>query len=154
LRSFLAWSVSFYPQPLLNLQRRSTKGALIDYPAINFLGFTFLFLSTTLFYAHPAIRAQYAARNPQFPEPTVQPNDVAFAAHAWVLTAITITQYWPWLWGFAQKKGQRPRGYVTATAIGCIVGVMWITILVGTRGGNDSSTWAWIDVVSSATVLL
>lgn len=35
---FLAWSASFYPQPLLNWRRRSTSGTTIDFPFINVLG--------------------------------------------------------------------------------------------------------------------
>jgi hypothetical protein len=33
-----AWSLSFYPQPLLNYRRRSTAGTTIDFPFINSLG--------------------------------------------------------------------------------------------------------------------
>ena len=36
---FLAWSASFYAQPLLNLRRRSTEGFLVDYPLLNVFGF-------------------------------------------------------------------------------------------------------------------
>ena len=32
------WSASFYPQPLLNLRRRSTSGTTVDFPFINCLG--------------------------------------------------------------------------------------------------------------------
>lgn len=35
---FLAWSLSFYPQFLLNLRRRSTSGTTVDFPMINCLG--------------------------------------------------------------------------------------------------------------------
>ncbi|KAF5573586.1 CTNS [Fusarium pseudoanthophilum] len=37
---FLAWSASFYPQPLLNWRRRSTSGTTIDFPFINVLVYT------------------------------------------------------------------------------------------------------------------
>lgn len=33
-----AWSLSFYPQPLLNYSRKSTLGTTIDFPFINSLG--------------------------------------------------------------------------------------------------------------------
>lgn len=33
-----AWSLSFYPQPLLNYRRKSTAGTTIDFPFINALG--------------------------------------------------------------------------------------------------------------------
>jgi cystinosin len=32
------WSLSFYPQPLLNYRRRSTTGTTIDFPFLNCLG--------------------------------------------------------------------------------------------------------------------
>lgn len=34
----LAWSLSFYPQPLLNWRRRSTSGTTADFPTINIVG--------------------------------------------------------------------------------------------------------------------
>lgn len=34
----LCWSLSFYPQPLLNLKRKSTSGTTVDFPLINCLG--------------------------------------------------------------------------------------------------------------------
>lgn len=33
-----AWSVSFYPQAMLNFQRKSTSGTTVDFPLINSLG--------------------------------------------------------------------------------------------------------------------
>lgn len=35
---FAAWSVSFYPQPMLNIRRKSTSGTTVDFPLINTLG--------------------------------------------------------------------------------------------------------------------
>lgn len=37
-----AWSLSFYPQPLLNWQRRSTSGTTADFPTINVIGMSVL----------------------------------------------------------------------------------------------------------------
>ena len=34
----LAWSASFYSQPLLNWRRRSTSGTTVDFPMINTFG--------------------------------------------------------------------------------------------------------------------
>lgn len=34
----LAWSLSFYPQPLLNFHRKSTSGTTVDFPLVNVLG--------------------------------------------------------------------------------------------------------------------
>ena len=35
---FIAWSLSFYPQAMLNLRRRSTTGTTVDFHLINCLG--------------------------------------------------------------------------------------------------------------------
>ena len=32
------WSLSFYPQPLLNYRRKTTSGTTIDFPLTNCLG--------------------------------------------------------------------------------------------------------------------
>lgn len=32
------WSLSFYPQPIMNMRRKSTAGSVIDFPFINTLG--------------------------------------------------------------------------------------------------------------------
>ncbi|KAG6013068.1 hypothetical protein E4U41_005167, partial [Claviceps citrina] len=86
----LCWSASFYPQLLLNYRRRSTSGTTVDFPFINVLGFAAYFLSTLALYASPLIRTQYAARHKDL-SPTVQPNDMTFALHATVISAITLS---------------------------------------------------------------
>lgn len=37
---FVAWSVSFYPQVILNYQRKSVKGLSFEYQSLNLLGFS------------------------------------------------------------------------------------------------------------------
>ncbi|KAI9838528.1 MAG: hypothetical protein M1819_004836 [Sarea resinae] len=101
---FLAWSLSFYPQPLHNYQRRSTAGFAIDFVTINNVGFAALLTSTSLFLFSPVIRAQYAARHPLAPEPTVRANDEAYAAHALMLTLLVYTQFYPRVWGWGGRQ--------------------------------------------------
>jgi cystinosin len=35
---FTAWSVSFYPQPMLSYRRKTTSGTTVDFPLLNCLG--------------------------------------------------------------------------------------------------------------------
>lgn len=147
--STTSWSLSFYPQPILNWRRRATTGTTIDFPVINILGFVFYLISTTLLFTSSTIRAQYAARHPDSPEPTARGNDVAFAAHAVLLSVITTSMFWGRLWGFKQKKGQRPSRAVIGIGLGCLAGVGWVVALVRKRGVEDPNEWAWIDVVSN-----
>src|SRR3954469_13663726 len=83
------WSLSFYPQPLLNVRRKSTSGTTIDFPAINALGFIAYFVSNIAFLYSPQIRRESALRHHGL-APTVQFNGVAFAGHAIIISAITL----------------------------------------------------------------
>jgi cystinosin len=146
-----SWSLSFYPQPLLNFRRKSTSGTTIDFPLINVLGFLAYFTSNVAFLYSPVIREQYALRNHGL-TPTVEFNDLAFAGHAVILSILTYTQFFPWIWGF-DKRGRKGSGATVSKGvmgifIGCITGVVITAIIVGSSPREDvRKGWAWIDVV-------
>ena len=84
------------------------------------------------------------------PEPTVRGNDVAFAAHAVVLSSLTYSMFLKRLWGLEQRRGQKVSKGVLGIGMGCAVGVglvIGMVILRGGKGGRDPREWAWIDVV-------
>lgn len=147
----ISWSLSFYPQPILNFRRKSTSGTTIDFPTINILGFLAYFISNAAFLYSPVIREQYAARNHGL-TPTVEFNDLAFAGHAVILSVLTYTQFFPWIWGF-DKKGRRGIGATVSRSImgiciGCVVGVVVTTLNVALNPQDDARKgWAWIDVI-------
>jgi cystinosin len=147
----LCWSLSFYPQPIVNFRRRSTSGTTIDFPAINVLGFVAYLTSNVAFLYSPHIRKEYALRHHGL-TPTVQLNDVAFAGHAVILSVITVSQFFPTIWGF-DKTGRRGIGTrvskgVLAIYIGSFVGVATVAFIVDAKhDDNVKSGWAWIDVV-------
>ncbi|KZF25003.1 hypothetical protein L228DRAFT_243781 [Xylona heveae TC161] len=160
---FLCWSGSFYPQPLLNHRRRSTAGVSLDFSTINVLGFVCYTISTASFLFSPAIRAQYAARNPSAPEPAVRLNDFAYCLHAVLLSSLTYSMFFPRLWGFDRTVKQRSSTPIRGVWWGSLVGVAGSSILVlvarARAGGgildNDGPTsflnshperWDWIDV--------
>ncbi|CAD6443820.1 fb7b4858-83a0-4856-bba9-e12b862abcc5 [Sclerotinia trifoliorum] len=145
------WSFSFYPQPLLNYKRKSTSGAAIDFPFLNVIGFAAYFVSTVSFLYSPEIRREYALRNNGH-TPTVQFNDLAFAAHAFFVCCIIMSQYHLSIWKF-DKRGKRGPGSRISTsilglAVACIAGVATSVVIVLARKDEDVVTgWAWIDVV-------
>jgi cystinosin len=154
----LCWSLSFYPQPLLNFRRKSTTGATIDFPTINTLGFLAYFSSSAAFMYSSQIRKEYALRYGGY-TPTVQFNDLAFAGHAVILCFITISQYVPWIWGFDTRTTTGHRAFPSRTilgiGVGCILGVGIVAIIVAGRNDGDPQTgWAWIDVARLNQVLL
>ncbi|KAL7903598.1 PQ loop repeat domain-containing protein [Trichoderma sp. SZMC 28014] len=147
----LAWSLSFYPQPLLNWQRRSTSGTTADFPTINVIGFAAYFVSNTAFYYSPLVRSQYAARNNGL-TPTVAFNDIVFAAHALVLSLITASQYlFRPLWGFESSSGARPSRFISGIIAGCALGVLISCVIVwATPSGNPATDWCELDIVYAA----
>ncbi|KAI9137067.1 PQ loop repeat-domain-containing protein [Paraphysoderma sedebokerense] len=90
---FLAWSISFYPQIILNFKRKSVEGLSLDFLVYNILGFTCYSIYTTSFYFSHTVQEQYQWRN-NGESNLVQTNDVVFAVHALVLTIATGVQAW------------------------------------------------------------
>lgn len=148
--SVFCWSASFYPQPLLNWRRKSTQGLTKDYPALNVLGFISYTISTSCFLYSPQIRAQYAARHPNAPIPTVRFNDFAFAAHALVLVLVTYSQFWTRLWGFEVSKGKQTNNVTRFVIVGSITTVIVFIFRAATNETKiqyDSNLWTWVDVI-------
>lgn len=146
----LCWSASFYPQPVLNWQRKSTHGLSMDYPTINVLGFICYAASTSALLYSPLIREQYAERHRTSSEPTVRLNDLAFALHAIIMSSLAYSQFWSSIWGFKVSRLQRVSGTVTGVFWGSIASVLLMVLLVLVKGknlGTDARSWAWIDVV-------
>ncbi|KAI0491143.1 PQ loop repeat-domain-containing protein [Xylaria cf. heliscus] len=145
----LCWSLSFYPQAILNFRKKSTGGTTVDFPFLNVLGFACYFIYTCALYWSPIIRHQYALRNDNH-TPTVAFNDVIFAIHALILTAILNTQYFlPSIWGFEQAVGRKPSRFITGVFTGCITGVVLIIFVVASQPqtADPKTSWAWLDVI-------
>jgi cystinosin len=115
-------------------------------------GFFAYFVSNAAFYYSPLIRAQYAARYNGL-TPTVQFNDVTFAAHGLVLSIITTSQYFfPRAWGFTPSIGNKPSRFILGIFFGCIVGIVVVLFLVLGSPERDSTneaiaSWVWLDSI-------
>ncbi|KAG6271382.1 hypothetical protein E4U49_004151 [Claviceps purpurea] len=135
------------------------------------LGFLAYFLSSLALYASPLIRAQYASRHENL-TPTVQPNDIAFALHALLASALTVSQYLcrSW-WGIRYSVGAKPSRFIMGVAGGSFVGVAVVWLLtvrdaaaaagtagvLGVRDGgvgsasgvrvNPATSWCELDIV-------
>ena len=95
---FIFWCASFYPQVVMNFQRKSTEGLSIDYSVVNLFGYICYTTYTFMLYWNKAVREMYIEHyvnaNPDGPPPeiTVESNDVAFAIHALVMSIIWLVQ--------------------------------------------------------------
>ncbi|KAG6012283.1 hypothetical protein E4U54_007624 [Claviceps lovelessii] len=146
------WSASFYPQLVLNFRRKSTSGTTVDFPFINVLGFVAYFFSTLALYYSPLVRSQYAARHKGL-SPTVQFNDITFALHASIISAITVSQYLgrSW-WGFTRSTGARPSRFIIGVAAGSLAAlfVTWtFTASAAAKGRavDPARDWCELDLV-------
>ncbi|KAL7748293.1 hypothetical protein RI367_006252 [Sorochytrium milnesiophthora] len=88
---FAAWSVSFYPQVILNYRRKRVDGLSTDFVALNIIGFTAYAIFTCAFYFSGTVQRQYRDRN-NGQSNLVAPQDVFFALHALALASITGVQ--------------------------------------------------------------
>lgn len=88
---FCCWSVSFYPQVVLNYTRKSVVGLSLDYTALNLLGFTCYTIFNCAFYYSENVQQQYMRRN-HGNRNAVEVNDVFFAIHAVLLVSVSLFQ--------------------------------------------------------------
>lgn len=104
----IAWSLSFYPQAILNWQRKSVRGLSFDFLNYNFLGFFAYSLFNGGFYWNKSVQQEYFERHPNADNIPVQLNDVLFAFHALVITTFTIGQT------FIYERGPQNRPSIVA----------------------------------------
>ncbi|KAI7849924.1 PQ loop repeat-domain-containing protein [Circinella umbellata] len=113
---FLAWSISFYPQAILNWRRKSVQGLSIDFLYYNVLGFTCYSIFNVAFFASKEIQEEYKQRN-NGSENLVRINDVVFALHAVIISSFTLSQT------FYYKRSPNQRSSLPAR------GLIWLSIL-------------------------
>jgi len=121
---FVAWSVSFWPQVLLNKQRKTTVGLSPDFAVLNSFAFAAYSAYTVSLYASPRVRHQYKRHHDHAPE--VRFADVLFCLHALLLSSVTVGQI-AYYDGFAKQKPSRPARYGLAALLLYVVG----TAIVG-----------------------
>lgn len=88
---FVAWSISFYPQVILNWRTKDVSGLSFDFIGLNLLGFICYTVFNTALYWSPVTQHEYMKKHPRGVLPVLL-NDVLFALHAVLLTMVTIIQ--------------------------------------------------------------
>lgn len=78
---FVSWSLSFYPQALLNYQKKSVAGFSIDFALMNVCGFFFYSLYWVGGHIYPHMGTG-----------VVQINDMVFALNSFLISGIHLTQ--------------------------------------------------------------
>lgn len=113
------WSLSFYPQTILNYRRKSSAGFSSDFAHLNLVGFLSYSLFNLAFLISPTIQQQYKDRHHGSPN-VVRWNDAVFALHGLTLTAIQVVQ----IYAYPRERGQRVSRFAkySLLAIGLLVG--------------------------------
>ncbi|CAK7328213.1 unnamed protein product [Dovyalis caffra] len=90
--AFFSWSISFYPQVILNFRRKSVVGLNFDFVLLNLTKHSSYLIYNASLYFSSAIQHQYFEKYGFGEMIPVAANDVAFSIHAVLLTAITLFQ--------------------------------------------------------------
>ncbi|CAI0457185.1 unnamed protein product [Linum tenue] len=132
--AFVSWSISFYPQVILNFRRKSVVGLSLDFLLLNLTKHSSYLIYNTVLYFSPAAQQQYFEKYGHEQMIPVAANDVAFSIHAVVLTAITLFQV------FIYERGTQT---ISKISIG-IVSVVWLFAAVCVFVALPSHSWLWL----------
>ncbi|XP_019161306.1 PREDICTED: cystinosin homolog isoform X2 [Ipomoea nil] len=132
--AFVSWSISFYPQVILNFRRKSVIGLNFDFVVMNLTKHTsYLIYNASLFFGS-AVQRQYRQKYGLDEMIPVAANDVAFSVHAVLLTAITLYQI-----VIYDRGNQKVSKSCTA-----IVSVAWLAIAVCVFIAIPKHSWLWL----------
>ncbi|KAJ8432561.1 hypothetical protein Cgig2_009325 [Carnegiea gigantea] len=90
--AFVAWSISFYPQVILNFRRKSVVGLNFDFVILNLTKHSSYLIYNVVLFFSTTVQAQYRRKYGSNQMIPVAINDVAFSIHAVALTAFTLFQ--------------------------------------------------------------
>ncbi|KAG2714730.1 hypothetical protein I3760_03G042300 [Carya illinoinensis] len=132
--AFLSWSISFYPQVILNFRRKSVVGLNFDFVLLNLTKHSSYLIYNASLYFSSAIQKQYYEEYGYGQMIPVAANDVAFSIHAVLLTAITLFQI------VIYDRGSQK---VSKIAI-AIVSVVWLFAAVCFLMALPTHSWLWL----------
>ena len=107
---FTAWSISFYPQIILNYKKKSVAGFSLEFALLNSSGFFFYALYSTGGYIFPHLGSG-----------GVKTNDLVFAWHAFAISSIQFSQ------AFIYDRGSQSNFKLWALII---LIVEWLALIV------------------------
>lgn len=132
--AFSSWSISFYPQVILNFSRKSVVGRNFDFVLLNLTKHSsYLIYNASLFFS-PVVQRQYREKYGADEMIPVAANDVAFSTHAVLLTAFELFQI------VIYDRGNQK---VSRIAIG-IFSLAWFSVAVCVFIAIPGHSWLWL----------
>eukprot|EP00940_MAST-03C_sp_MAST-3C-sp2_P001232 g1232.t1 len=146
---FFAWSVSFYPQVVLNFSRKSVEGLSFDYQALNLLGFACYAVFNIVTFFPTSIRDEYKIAH-HGDTPDVEANDVFFAIHAVCLTCLTCAQIATY-----DRAGQRFSRWSIGLVVAFAVGIAVYAVICAFSDGSvePKNVRSWLSWSTSLSVV-
>ncbi|BFG27023.1 hypothetical protein CerSpe_132970 [Prunus speciosa] len=143
--AFTCWSVGFYPQVILNFRRKSVVGLSFDFAVLNLTKHSSYLIYNATLYFSSAVQKQYWEKYGSGQMIPVAVNDVAFSAHAVLMTAIILFQI-----AIYDRGTQK----VSKIAIGIVVAV-WLGAAVCFFVALPTHSWLWlINIFNSIQVFM
>ncbi|KAL9454276.1 hypothetical protein AB3S75_006828 [Citrus x aurantiifolia] len=143
--SFVAWSVSFYPQVILNFRRKSVVGLNFDFVLLNLTKHSSYMIYNVVLFFSPAVQQQYFQKYGRDQMIPVAANDVAFSMHAVLLTIITLFQI------AIYERGVQKVSKISMA----IVSVVWLAAAVCFFVALPNHSWLWlINVFNAIQVIM
>lgn len=134
---FGAWSISFYPQIILNWQRKSVIGLNFDFLLLNIIGFFCYTIYNLLLYFDPIVQDIYIARHGNRSLIPVLLNDVIFSGHALFACLITAFQC------FIYERGTQRISYTCRIWASILLGFSSLSLLLALF-----SFFNWLDFIN------
>ncbi|KAM7268842.1 hypothetical protein ACFE04_011008 [Oxalis oulophora] len=135
--AFVTWSISFYPQVILNFRRKSVVGLNFDFVLLNLTKHSsYLIYNVSLYFSH-TVQKQYFKKYGNDQMIPVAANDVAFSIHAVLLTAITLVQI------AIYERGTQKLSKIAIL----IVSVVWLSAAVCFFFALSHHSWLWLVTV-------
>lgn len=142
--AFLSWSASFYPQIILNYQRKSVIGFNFDFLVFNLTKHSsYLIFNASMFFSS-VVQNQYRGVHGETELIPVSASDVAFSIHAVLLTAFTGFQI------IMYEKGSQSVS-LTCKVISSLV---WTFALICFLVALPTGSWLWLVNIFNGIQLL
>ncbi|XP_057983988.1 cystinosin homolog [Malania oleifera] len=132
--AFVSWSISFYPQLIMNFRRKSVVGLNFDFVVLNLTKHSSYLIYNAVLYFSAAVQKQYRQKYGLREMIPVAANDVAFSAHAVLLTAFTLFQI-----AIYDRGNQK----VSKIAL-AIVSVAWLAAAICVFVALPKHSWLWL----------
>lgn len=152
---FFAWSVSFYPQLVLNCKRRSVVGLSLDFQLLNITGFTCYFIFNAAMYWNEQVKEEYREKH-HGNSSAVKLNDVVFAGHAMLVTAATLIQIMIFYDQPPLDRPDRLLRYAVSTGLGLVIlGSVVLALIIAASYEKVGTTWlTYLNLLAEVKVII